>query len=187
VRRRRADERARGSTRERRDEPSRHGLPFVTQISAQREGRRQLVYASGVDGSLVTGGDGRRDEEGSFELVAASLRASSGDLRTFVEVLADKLERALPGRVEVERRGVRPWSREKRVERLQLALGENRYLLAAQAGKVETRCAKAVRGVVLKTEALSLDAWLEALARDLQTEARTSEQSRLALEQLLRT
>ena len=40
-------------------------------------------------------GDGAID----VELVAASLRASSSDLKTFVEVLADKLGTALPGRV----------------------------------------------------------------------------------------
>jgi len=127
-----------------------------------------------------------RNGEAGFELLAASLRASSSDLDTFVEVLADKLEHALPGRVSVERRAVRRFSKEKRVARIELALGDNRYLAIMQDGTLETRCAKAVRGVVLKTEALPLDAWLESLARELATEAEASEQSRLALEQLLR-
>ena len=118
------------------------------------------------------------------DLLAASLRSSSSDLATFVEVLADKLEDALPGRVQVERRG-RFMSKDKRVERLQCTLGDERYLLAARGGTVETRRAKAVRGVVLKTEALPLEQWIDALARDLAAEARTSEQARLALEQLL--
>lgn len=126
------------------------------------------------------------NEEDGFEMLAASLRASSGDLRTFVEVLAGKLEGALPGRVKIERRAQRFLSKEKRVERVELDFGENRYVLASRGGEVETRCAKAVRGVVLKTEALSLEAWIEALARELATEARASEQSRLVLEQLLR-
>ena len=38
-------------------------------------------------------------EERDFDLSAASLRASSGDLRAFVDVLADRLDRAFPGRV----------------------------------------------------------------------------------------
>ena len=124
--------------------------------------------------------------EGGFELLAASLRASGGDLKAFVEVLADKLEQALPGRVTVERRAVRRFSKERRVARIELALGDNRYIAVAGGGALETRCARAVRGVVLKSEALPLDAWLEALARDLALEAEASEQSRLALEQLLR-
>lgn len=126
-----------------------------------------------------------RSGESGFELLAASLRASSSDLDTFVEVLADKLERALPGRVAVERRAVRRFSKEKHVARIELALGDNRYIAVAQGGTIDTRCARAVRGVVLKTEALPLDAWLESLARELASEADASEQSRLALEQLL--
>ena len=40
-----------------------------------------------------------------LDLLAASLRADAGDLDAFVEALAAKLEAALPGQVEVERRG----------------------------------------------------------------------------------
>jgi hypothetical protein len=125
------------------------------------------------------------DDGGGFELLSASLRASSGDLKTFVEVLGDKLERALPGRVTVERQAVRRFSREKRVARIEVAFGDNRYVAVVTDGALETRCARAVRGVVLKTELLPLDAWLDALGRDLAAEAEASEQSRVALEQLL--
>ena len=129
--------------------------------------------------------DSASGDDDGFELLSASLRASSGDLTTFVEVLAGKLEQALPGRVRVERRAVRRFSKEKRVARIEVALGDNRYIAIPQDGTLETRRANAVRGVVLKTELLPLDAWLEALGRDLAVEAEASEQSRLALEQLL--
>lgn len=135
---------------------------------------------AGVADSLET----LNDVDG-FEMLAASLRASSRDLATFVEVLAGKLEQALPGRVTVERRAVRRFSKERRVARIELALADKRYIAVAQAGALETRCAKAVRGVVLKSEVVPLDAWLEALARELAIEAEASEQSRLALDQLL--
>jgi hypothetical protein len=128
---------------------------------------------------------GTPGEERDFDLSAASLRASSGDLRTFVDVLADKLDRALPGRVNVERRAVRLLSKQKRVTAIELDLGDTRYLLAAQGGAVETRCATAVRGIVLKSAVVPLDAWIDRLLRELAGEARTSEQSRIALEQLL--
>jgi hypothetical protein len=131
------------------------------------------------------GGTETPDEERDFDLSAASLRASSGDLRTFVDVLADKLEQALPGRVRVERRAARLLSKQKHVTAIELDLGGTRYLLAAQGGAVETRCATAVRGVVLKSAVLPLDEWIDTLLRELADEAQTSEQSRLALEQLL--
>jgi hypothetical protein len=124
-------------------------------------------------------------EERNFDLSAASLRASSSDLRTFVDVLADKLDRALPGRVKVQRRAGRLLSKQKHVTAIALDLGETRYLLEAQGGVVETRCATAVRGIVLKSSVVSLDAWIDALLRELAKEAQTSEQARLALEQLV--
>jgi hypothetical protein len=132
--------------------------------------------------SIVKGGEAG---EISVDLLAASLRASSSDLNTFVEVLADKLEDALPGRVQVGRRSTRFLGKEKRVERLQCDLGDQRYLLAARAGSVEVRRATAVRGVVLKTEELPLGEWLDALAAGLADEARTSEQAQLALQRML--
>ena len=99
------------------------------------------------------------------DLLSASLRASSSDLVTFIEVLADKLEDAFPGRVQVGRKSTGWFSKEKRVERLQCELGGQRYLLAAPGGVVDARRATAVRGVVLKTEALPLEEWLDEIGR----------------------
>jgi hypothetical protein len=124
------------------------------------------------------------DDEIDVDLLAASLRASSSDLKVFVEVLADKLEHALPGRVQVERRSTRFLGKEKRVDRIQCQLGDERYVLSTRNG-IDARRSKAVRGVVLKTEALSLDEWLGALAGGLADEARSSEQAQVALQQLL--
>ena len=124
-------------------------------------------------------------EEQDFDLSAASLRASSGDLQTFVDVLAGKLDRALPGRVKVQRHAARLLSKQKHVTAIEVDLGATRYLLTAQDGAIDTRCATAVRGIVLKSAVVSLEAWIDALLRELAEEAETSEQARLALEQLV--
>jgi hypothetical protein len=42
-----------------------------------------------------------------------------------------------------------------------------------------------VRGIVIKSEPLDLDAWIEALSRELAAQARQSERARIALERLL--
>ena len=42
-----------------------------------------------------------------------------------------------------------------------------------------------MRGIVLKTEEVPLDVWIDELSRDLAEEAHRSERSRLALERLL--
>lgn len=116
-----------------------------------------------------------------LDLVAASLRADASDLSTGLEVLARKLEAALPGRVRVERRGLLT----KKVERVECDVGETRYSLAAGRGRPEARRATVVRGVTLKNEELGLDAWIDELARELAREAQSSEQARLALTRLL--
>jgi hypothetical protein len=76
-------------------------------------------------------------------------------------------------------------SKQKQVTAIEVHLGETRYLLAAQKGAMETRCAPARRGIVLKSAVVSLDAWIDALLRELAKEAETSEQPRLALQQLV--
>src|SRR6478752_2897654 len=145
--------------------------PTTTAASRGHTRRRACIESPG----------GERD----FDLSAASLRASSSDLRTFVDVLADKLDRALPGRVNVQRRAGRLLSKHKHATAIELDLGEPRYLLTARDGAVETRCATAVRGIVLKSAVVSLDAWIDALLGELAKEAQTSEQARLALELLV--
>jgi hypothetical protein len=124
-------------------------------------------------------------ENGSFDMLAASLRADMSDLNTFVEVLAGKVEDALPGRVTIERRGGGLFSREKKVHRIEINLDNNRYALLADRGRIQARRSNAVRGIVLKTEELSLDSWIDLLSRDLAAEAEQSESARVALERLL--
>jgi len=124
-------------------------------------------------------------EDIGFELLASSLRADSTDLTAFVEALATKLEGALPAQTRVDRRSSGLFSRAKRVHRISVDMGDVRYEITSGDGRVEpTRC-KAVRGVVLKTERLPLDEWIDDLSRRLTDEAAQSEQARLALQRLL--
>jgi len=120
-----------------------------------------------------------------FELLASSLRADTGDMKAFIEALAVKLEGALPQRARVERKADGLFSRTKHVQRISVELGENRYEIMHAAGRIQATVGKAVRGIVLKTEHLSLDDWIDQLSRELTVEANRSEQSRLALQRLL--
>lgn len=124
-------------------------------------------------------------EDIGFELLASSLRADAGDLKAFTEALATKLEGALPAQTRVERKGGGLFSKEKRVHHITVDLGDYRYELIAEGGRVEPRRCKAVRGIVLKTEQLPLDQWIDDLSRMLTEEAQRSEQARIALQRLL--
>ena len=123
--------------------------------------------------------------DADFELLAASLRSDTRDLAVFLDALASKLEGALPQRTRVSRRSRGLFDRRKQVARIEVELGEERYVLRLDGGALEAQRAKAVRGVVLKNELLGLEEWVESLARAIAAEARTSEHGRLALERLL--
>lgn len=123
-------------------------------------------------------------DEGSFDMVAAGLRADAADLNAFVEALAVKLEGALPGRVTIARQGGL-FSRSKGVREISVDMGDSRYSLVSNGGRIETTRRNEVRGIAIKSEPLELDEWIAALSRELEAAARESADGRQALERLL--
>jgi hypothetical protein len=121
----------------------------------------------------------------SFDLDASTLRAGSADLPVYVEVLARKLEAALPTETEVRRRSKGLFSREKVVEAIEVTLGDQRYALQRQGRGVTASRAQEVRGVVIKRQPLELDAWVEALTGQLRELAAGSAAARAAFERLI--
>lgn len=124
--------------------------------------------------------------EDSFDLAASGLRGDGAELSSSVEILAAKLEQALPGRARVERRGGGLLGRgHKRVREVLVELGSNRYQLAVDGERVEGFRERQVGGISIKREPLDPSQWLAALTADLRVEAERSEQARAALERLL--
>ena len=121
----------------------------------------------------------------SFDLDAAGLRADRGDLAVGVEVLARKLEDALPRETTVGRRSKRLLSRDKVVETIEVRLGVTRYALRATGGGIEAERAQEVRGVVIKREPLEFDEWVAALTAELREQAQNSAEARTAQDRLL--
>jgi hypothetical protein len=120
----------------------------------------------------------------NIDLLASSLRADVGDLQVFTEVLAAKLERALPEQTTVDRRGGL-FAKKKTVRHITIDLNEKRFELAAENGRVQPRRCRVVRGIVLKTEPVPLDEWIDDLSLELTHAAEQSERARLALQRLL--
>jgi hypothetical protein len=119
-----------------------------------------------------------------IDLVAASLRADTSDLRAFVEALATKLEDAVPGAVSVERRRDGLFG-PKQVRRIAVEASGQRLELQAAGASIQTRCARLSGGIVLKSEEVPTDEWLRALSEALADQARISQTTRQALERLL--
>ena len=96
-----------------------------------------------------------------LDLLAASLRADATDTAAFLEALAARLEGALPGQVDVERKG-RLFGGAKRVRRIAVRLGDTHYDIAAEGGALAARRRSVVRGIALKSETLGVEAWIDA-------------------------
>jgi hypothetical protein len=119
------------------------------------------------------------------EMVAASLRADTTDLNAFLEALATKLAGALPNQTEIIRRHSL-FSREHPVEEIVISLGDAQYRVTRdRRNLLSTSRAKVVRGIVLKTDEISMDQWIQELATGLSQEAARSENARIALERFL--
>ncbi|MGI8802205.1 MAG: hypothetical protein ACR2KV_08540, partial [Solirubrobacteraceae bacterium] len=112
-----------------------------------------------------------------FDLSAASLRADGAELGNVVEVLAAKLEEALPDRTEVRRRGRRPLSRDRRVDAVEVNLA-SRFLLEAAAGRFTCSRQKIVGGISIKRDVLELGDWLRALTEELDASSGESARAR---------
>ena len=119
------------------------------------------------------------------DLLAASLRADMTDLKAFLEVLAVKLEEAMPEQTVVARQN-KLFSREHPVREILITLQDYQYRISReQGGSLFTQRAKVVRGIVLKTEQLPMEQWIGELAEGLARQAQKSAQARIALERFL--
>nr|MDA8361691.1 hypothetical protein [Gammaproteobacteria bacterium] len=76
-------------------------------------------------------------------------------------------EAALPGHVTVERKRDSLLGAHKHVSRISISTGGGRYGLSAQGGEVEVMRQHEVRGIVVRTETMTLSDWLVALQNDL--------------------
>ena len=119
------------------------------------------------------------------EMFAASLRADTTDLNVFMEVLASKLAGSLPNQTQVTRHSSL-FAREHPVKEILVTLGDYQYRIARERqGPLLTSRAKVVRGIVLKTDQIPMEQWINELAESLAYEATRSAQAHTALERFL--
>jgi hypothetical protein len=125
--------------------------------------------------------------EDDLDLAAAGLRADHADLAVSVEVIAAKLEQALPGIAAVERHRVGGFrSKRQEVRGIALNLGDEQFELRRDAQNVRCTRHKVVRGITLSRQELSITEWVNEIVAGLSRSAAVSEQDRIALEGLLR-
>ena len=129
-----------------------------------------------------------RDEPGQqLDLAAAELRADRTDTRALIEVLAARLEDALPRLAVVKRRRVGGFrSKQSEVARIEVVLEDQRFELEDARGGLLCTRHTVVRGITLKRQELPFTQWIGELVAEVTRAAAISEQARSALEGLLR-
>ncbi|MFB9837815.1 hypothetical protein [Actinoallomurus acaciae] len=123
-----------------------------------------------------------------FDMVAAALRQDAADVATYARVLTVSLADALPpGSVTVEYErslGDRLKGREGHPSRIVVRLGE-RTLSLTGGHRPVAEVHHEVRGVVLSRDQVSLDVWIQALARELVAQAEADARAAEALRRLV--
>ena len=114
--------------------------------------------------------------------LAAALRSDSGSAMQLFESLADRLGAELPDVARVERRG--GFLSAKRVESVEVGLSGRVFRLRREGSGVAAEFSEVVRGIVLKTESVPMDVWLESLAEALSTHAGTNARTLDALRRI---
>ncbi len=120
----------------------------------------------------------------SFEILAAGIRDIRHDVPLLLSVLAKKLEAGLPDRVHVMRHSGL-FSRGNSVNSITIDFEDIRYMIKNKAGRLETLRQKVVHDVVLKTESMNFDDWIEDVLHHLMQESDQNEKVRNMLDRFL--
>jgi hypothetical protein len=124
-------------------------------------------------------------EDAAFDLsMAVSLLASnSTDLRIMLKLLVAQLSDALGARITVERAG--RFRKSDDIKSVRIILGDDTLEAQVEGGTVRCSIGHSSGGIRIRSEQVGMDVWLTRLLSTLQTEAANSEQTRLALENIL--
>ena len=100
-----------------------------------------------------------------FDIDSAWLRRFSADAGANLSAFGHRLKEALPDRVTLEhKRGL--FGRRGDVSGVEITLGDNRYRLALNGGRLSLTVAMVVRGVTLNTRQLDAETWFARLAEE---------------------
>jgi hypothetical protein len=106
-----------------------------------------------------------KDPALDFDLQAAWLRRFSEDAESNLRAFALRLKEAMPELVALRQsRGF--FSTSAKITGVSVELGENRYSLDIQGGRVKPSIAMVVRGIVLNTKSVDPTEWFARLAAE---------------------
>ncbi|MEP7218809.1 MAG: hypothetical protein ABI876_07820 [Bacteroidota bacterium] len=125
------------------------------------------------------------DQSLQFNVLAATLRMEGGESSDMLELLAEKLESAIPSHTGVKRSGGL-FSRKQTVQEIAVDFDEQTYrIVRGKHGTPSATIARKVRGIVLKTTETPLATWTDELAGELFRMAEKSIETKEALQKLI--
>jgi hypothetical protein len=123
---------------------------------------------------------------GAFDLSMAvsQLASNSSDLRIMLKLLVAQLAEVLGGRIVVQRSGGR-FRKSDEIRSVEITLGDDTLRADVEGASVQCSIGHASGGIRIRSEKVGMDAWLTRLLTTLHNEASHSEQTRVALENIV--
>ena len=120
-----------------------------------------------------------------LDLLASSLRADAGDVKILLKVLVERLSGALGDRLQVVRAGGRLFKKSDDIAKVSVNLGADQLEAAVNGSALDCVIARTSGGIRIRSEKVTMDAWLRRLLGALREEAASSEATRAALESIV--
>ena len=138
---------------------------------------------SSAEGALT--GPEQQTDDAAFDmsLAISQLASNSTDLRILLKLLVTQLAPVLGDRMVVERAGRLRKSDE--VKSVRIALGSDTFGATVEGASVRCSIGHSSGGIRIRDEQVGMDLWLTRLLSSLQAQAAHSEQTRLALENIV--
>jgi len=138
---------------------------------------------SSAEGALT--GPEQQTDDAAFDmsLAISQLASNSTDLRILLKLLVTQLAPVLGDRMVVERAG--RFRKSDEVKSVRIALGNDTFDATVEGASVRCSIGHSSGGIRIRDEQVGMDLWLTRLLSSLQAQAAHSEQTRLALENIV--
>jgi hypothetical protein len=119
-----------------------------------------------------------------LSMAVSTLQSNSTDTRIMLKLLVAQLAEVLGDRMAIERAGSR-FRKSDDVKSVVITLGDDTLEAVVEGSNVRCSIGHASGGIRIRSEKVGMDAWLTRLLTTLHNEASHSEQTRLALENIV--
>jgi hypothetical protein len=135
----------------------------------------------GLNGDV--GGEQGPGDAFDLSLAVSQLASDGTDVRIMLKLLVSQLSGVLGDRMVVERSG--RFRKADEIKSIRITLGDDSLEATVNGGTIRCTIGHSSGGIRIRTQQVTMDTWLTRLLSSLQSEAANSEQTRLALENLM--